>query len=294
MLFLPQCIIVSKGFSNSGLGKFLITLKMDGETKASIYFISDAHLGVDSPPEEEAKQELLISFLEAIVHRAEKLYIVGDLFDFWFEYRTVIPNRHHKILGALSDLVEAGTRVVYVAGNHDFWIGSFLTGELGLEVSTEPISTVEQGLKLFIAHGDGLAKKRDVGYRILRKILRNPINVWLFRAVHPDIGIPCAKFFSGLSRRNAQGKDLNAYSEECRQAAISKLAEGFDAVIIAHTHQSTLEGVGGKIYLNIGDWMKSFTYGKLNGGKLTLERWGEGGKVFNGLHTSSFLPRCRP
>lgn len=246
---------------------------MDPNHEGIIYFISDAHLGAEGLSEERVKQRRLTSFLEAIAPEAKKLYIVGDLFDFWFEYRTVVPNRHYWILWALSDLVRSGIRVIYIAGNHDFWVGPFLSTELGLETFTEPISTVEQGLKLFIAHGDGLAGKRDIGYRILRKILRNPVNIWLFRVVHPDIGVPCAKFFSSLSRRNARGEHLSAYSEECRQTALAKLTEGFDAVILGHTHQPILERTGDRAYLNLGDWIRSFTYGKLSKGRLSLEKW---------------------
>jgi UDP-2,3-diacylglucosamine hydrolase len=240
-------------------------------TEEKVYFISDAHLGEDSPQAEQSKEERLIAFLRDIAQDASTLYVVGDLFDFWFEYKYVVPARHHRVLHQLAALVQQGTKAIYVAGNHDFWLGGFLAHEMGMEVSGQPLEVEHQGLRLFVAHGDGLAAK-DRGYRLLKKILRHPLSIWLYRQIHPDIGLPLAKLFSASSRAYTDQKALKLVMEY-EQAAREKLSEGFDAVILGHSHYPILQHFGEKVYLNIGDWITHFTYGVLQDGKLALKRW---------------------
>lgn len=241
------------------------------ETKEKVYFISDAHLGENNPQRERLKEERLIAFLRHIARDAAFLYVVGDLFDFWFEYKQAVPARHHRVLHQLAALVQGGTRIYYVVGNHDFWLGDFFTQEVGMKVSPEPMVVEHQGLKLFVAHGDGLAPK-DRGYRLLKRILRHRINIWLYRQIHPDIGIPLAKLASASSRAYTDQRALKLVMEY-EQVAQQKLSQGFDAVILGHSHYPILRRFGDKIYLNIGDWIIHFTYGVLQEGKLTLERW---------------------
>jgi UDP-2,3-diacylglucosamine hydrolase len=236
-----------------------------------VYFISDAHLGEDHHQVEKTKEERLIGFLRHIAQDATFLYVLGDLFDFWFEYKHAVPARHHRILHQLAALVQRGTRTIYVAGNHDFWLGDFLTQEIGMEISGQPMEIEHQGLRLFVAHGDGLASK-DRGYRLLKKVLRHPLNIWLYRQIHPDIGLPLAKLFSASSRAHSDQKALKLVLEY-EQAARQKLSQGFDAVILGHSHYPILQRFGEKTYLNVGDWITHFTYGVLQGGMLALERW---------------------
>jgi UDP-2,3-diacylglucosamine hydrolase len=237
----------------------------------TVYFISDAHLGEHGELIERRKEERLTTFFRHIGDHAACLYVVGDLFDFWFEYRQVIPSGHGRILHELARLVRHGTRVVYLAGNHDFWLGDFFPREIGAEISREPLSIKHQGLSLYVAHGDGLAQ-RDRGYRLLKRILRNPLNIWLYRLIHPDVGLPLAKLVSASSRAYTDQKALELVSEYER-AAREILSRGFDAVILGHSHYPSLRSFGRKIYLNIGDWITHFTYGRLRGGKLTLHVW---------------------
>ena len=249
-------------------------MRIQGEmvgAKQKVYFISDAHLGENNSQVEKAKEDRLIAFLRHISHDAAFLYVVGDLFDFWFEYKQAVPAWHHRVLHQLAALVRQGTRVIYVAGNHDFWLGDFFTREVGMEVSPGPMAVEHQGLKLFVAHGDGLAGK-DKGYRILKKILRHPLNIWLYRQIHPDIGIPLAKLVSSSSRAYTDQRALELVAEY-EQAAQQKLSQGFDAVILGHSHYPILRHFGEKTYLNIGDWITHFTYGMLQGGNLILQRW---------------------
>ncbi len=248
--------------------------------KEAIYFISDAHLGAEEEEKEKIKEEKLVSFLDRIKTDVESLYILGDMFEFWFEYRHVIPKAHFKILSKLRNLVDSGIKVSYVVGNHDFWLGDFLTDQIGVKIFKDPIEVAHQGKKIFIAHGDGLAK-RDLGYRILKKVLRNRVNIFLYRQIPPDVSYPLAKFVAGKSRAQTDRREVG-YLDDYRNFAYEKIKQGFDAVILAHTHIPTLENFGhdsadsprNGVYLNIGDWFKHFTYGKLMEGKFYLEKFG--------------------
>lgn len=142
---------------------------------AKVYFISDIHLGLGDKKSDREKEELLISFLDTIRSDAEKLFIVGDLFDYWFEYRMVIPKGYHRLLTKLSELVDQGVEISYLMGNHDFSHRRFFPDELGVRMFQDAISISLDSKKLFITHGDGLAEK-DLGYRILKRVCRNPLN----------------------------------------------------------------------------------------------------------------------
>jgi UDP-2,3-diacylglucosamine hydrolase len=245
----------------------------------AIYFISDAHLGAEAKEKEKIKEERLLSFLSKIKADGEFLYILGDMFEFWFEYKNVIPKDHFKILSQLRDVVDSGIKISYVVGNHDFWLGDFLTEQIGIKIFKDPIEENHQEKRIFLAHGDGLAKK-DWGYRILKRILRNRVNIFLYRQLPCDLSYPLAKFVAGKSRVQADKREAS-YLEDYKNFAYEKIRQGFDAVILAHTHIPALENLRDGsltptregIYLNIGDWFKHFTYGKLVEGKFYLEKF---------------------
>jgi UDP-2,3-diacylglucosamine hydrolase len=245
----------------------------------AIYFISDAHLGAEAKEKEKIKEERLLSFLSKIKADGEFLYILGDMFEFWFEYKNVIPKDHFKILSQLRDVVDSGIKISYVVGNHDFWLGDFLTEQIGIKIFKDPIEVNHQEKRIFLAHGDGLAKK-DWGYRILKRILRNRVNIFLYRQLPCDLSYPLAKFVAGKSRVQADKREAS-YLEDYKNFAYEKIRQGFDAVILAHTHIPALENLRDGsltptregIYLNIGDWFKHFTYGKLVEGKFYLEKF---------------------
>jgi UDP-2,3-diacylglucosamine hydrolase len=235
----------------------------------SIYFLSDAHLGGEEESKEKIKEEKLLSLLDRMKEDAEYLYLVGDLFEFWFEYKSTVPKDHFGILNKLKELVESGVKVNYLVGNHDFWLGDFLPKHLNIPIYKDQLEVVHQGKKIFLSHGDGLAKK-DWGYRILKKILRNRVNIFLYRQLPPDISYPLAKFVSRRSRNWVQKRD-NDFLQEYENFAKSKIEQGYDAVILAHTHTPVFQNLGKGIYLNLGDWFLHFTYGKLCDGKFSLE-----------------------
>jgi UDP-2,3-diacylglucosamine hydrolase len=235
----------------------------------AVYFIADVHLGFADESVERERETKLLRFLERVSQTGSALFIVGDLFDFWYEYRAVIPRRYFTILRKLRDLSDRGIRVVYLAGNHDFGIGSFVRDDLKAETSLEAVDMVMAGKRFHIEHGDGIAKS-DMGYRILKKILRSNWNQCLFRTVHPDVGFAVARFFSRLSRNHREPRDQD---DEYIEYARKYFQNGYDYVVMAHTHRPQQHQEDDRVYINTGDWMESFTYGKYEGEKLSLEKW---------------------
>ncbi len=232
----------------------------------TVYFISDVHLGAHSAEAEHLKLSRLLTFLKSIAAQANHIYIVGDLYDFWFEYFRVIPKIDLRLLVALARLIDDGIRVTYLTGNHDLWQEAYLCDQIGITVRHEPVQVVHNNLKLFVAHGDGLTAGQWK-MRFMKRILKNRTNIFLYRLIHPDLGIPIARFFSHRSKKKGENKHIS----EFEMFAKGKLADGFDAVILGHTHRPHIENVRGGYYVNLGDWVKSFTYLELAGRKFSLK-----------------------
>lgn len=235
------------------------------------FFISDAHLGLGTKEEEHEKERRLLQFLLHINGRASHLFIVGDLFDAWLEYRTVIPKGYHRLFTALEDLTHAGVQVHYLAGNHDYWMGSYFRDYLGVQTHFDPFEASIDQKKFYIHHGDGLTGK-DVGYRILKKILRNPLSIWLYSWLHPDIGIALAKLTSRKSRHHTSQKDFGA-EDGLQQFAAKRIAEGLDFVVMGHRHKPIAVPLDRGLYVNLGDWISNFTYAEFSDGRLSLKTW---------------------
>ncbi|MFO7890648.1 MAG: UDP-2,3-diacylglucosamine diphosphatase [bacterium] len=235
--------------------------------KQKYFFISDAHLGAEK--NEEIKKKKLISFLNFINKKNNTIFIIGDLFDFWFEYKYVIPNKNFSILCMLNKMINNGVKIKYITGNHDFWIGDFFKN-MGIEIFRDPIFISLNNKKFYIAHGDGLLKA-DHGYKILKKILRNPLNIKLYRLIHPDIGIALAHLFSNLSRTK---KNKN-YEDKYINFARNKFKNGIDYMIFGHTHIPLEFTEKEKKLINIGDWINHFTYGYFENNNLELKKWNE-------------------
>jgi UDP-2,3-diacylglucosamine hydrolase len=243
---------------------------------APVYFISDAHLGL--PIVNCAEREIhLISFLREVASDGKVLFIVGDLFDFWIEYRTAIRPEYFPVLHELRKLVEQGVEIHYLAGNHDFIIGSFLHDTIGINTHPGAYSTVLQGKRIHLFHGDGLIK-RDVGYRILKKILRNPVNQKLFKILHPDIGVPLGSLCSGSSRKVTSKFITESVLQEYRDHA-RRFMRDSDVVVFAHTHRPEIRKQDGKAYCNCGEWIRKYTFAKLHHGEMSLWQYHPGGKI---------------
>ncbi|HWJ22550.1 MAG TPA: UDP-2,3-diacylglucosamine diphosphatase [Gemmatimonadaceae bacterium] len=232
------------------------------------YVISDLHLGV-APPEVERD---CLRFLHSLAGRAASLVVNGDLFDFWFEWRTVIPRRGFRAVAALADLREAGVEVLWVAGNHDCWGGEVLTQDVGLDYHVGAWDGTIAGWRTRIEHGDGLRPVEDKRYRALRRVLRHPASIRAFRLLHPDLGSRLASGSSHASR-TTRPRDGGA---GLRRIALDELASepALDLVLYGHSHVPALErGPTGGVYANAGSWLDSPTFLRLTPERIELRRF---------------------
>ena len=239
-------------------------------------FISDAHLPTgqaESPGKNELKE-----FLGGISpDETEDLFVLGDLFDFWFEYRYVILHHHFDVLRLLSQLTERGIALHYVPGNHDFWLGEFMEKTIGFELHTSPCVVELDGLRVELCHGDGLNKK-DVGYRLYQRVAKSRIARKAFSVIHPDVAARIAMMVSSTSRKLVNRHEHQRRSEVCAIEAYARQrleAGDIDALLAGHAHTPVIEKVGGggreKIYANTGDWLTHFSYVELRDGVFALK-----------------------
>jgi len=239
--------------------------------KNSYYFISDIHFGLLEHEKEVARELVFIEFLNSIKDSAKELYILGDLFDYWFEYKKVIQKGYFRTFTALNDLVKNGTKVHYIIGNHDFMHRDFFEKEIGVSLYQAEIEKEIDGKKFYLAHGDGLVKN-DFGYLILKKIFRNKFAQNLYSLIHPNLGIKLAQGTSKTSRDYTGNKDYGE-GDGLLEFAKQKFEIGFDFVILGHTHQERIEEIDNKIYANLGTWLKKPNYGIYKDGKFELKDW---------------------
>ncbi len=244
--------------------------------KDSYLFISDIHLGLQSDADEKSKERLLVDFLKFAKENARELFIVGDLFDYWFEYRKVYQKGYFRTLTALQDLTESGIKVHYWIGNHDFMHRNFFRDEIGIVMYDDPVQISLDGKKFYIGHGDGLVKN-DIGYLILKKILRNKFLQLIYSWIHPDIGISIA---SGTSKKSREYTNKKDYGEEdgMLEAAKEKIEEGFDYVIFGHLHNRCSVDYKNGHYINLGWWIDAPCYGIFKDNKFEIVDWTENGK----------------
>ncbi len=234
-----------------------------------VYFISDVHIGWGPEREARERQDRLIGFLRAIREDAEALYIVGDLFDFWFEYRSVVPSAGMRVLFELHGLVEAGIPVACVPGNHDLWLGPFLSKEVGVAILPNRSVVRRQGLRICLDHGDDLLG--GVRYRLMKRVLRNPACVALFRLLHPDLGVLLARM---ASNRPTLGTALGSHTVEVyAREAHRRFGGEADVVVFGHLHRPVLRRDERGTLVVLGDWIKHFTYAVLEGGAVEIKKW---------------------
>jgi UDP-2,3-diacylglucosamine hydrolase len=236
-----------------------------------IFFFSDVHLGLQDTEQEKAKERRLLAFLSHVQQHGEQLFILGDLFDYWFEYKYVIPRGYHHVLSKLAAMAEQGIAIRYIAGNHDFWLKDFFPKDLGIPVHKDPVGLTLHGKKFFLHHGDGLAVN-DTGYRFLKKILRNPVSIFLYSLVHPDWTAPVAHGSSKTSREYTGNKDFGE-TDGMISFAEEKFTEGYDVVIMGHRHKPMEHTTGKGLYLNLGDWITYNTYAEFDGKQILLKVW---------------------
>ena len=222
-------------------------------------FISDIHLGLQSKETENKKERLLVEFLNSISSDCKALFIVGDLFDFWFEYKRVYQKGFFRTLTALQDLTERGVKLHYFIGNHDFMHHNFFTDEIGAALYENPIDVTLNGKRFFIGHGDGLVKN-DYGYLILKKVMRNKVTQKLYSLIHPDLGIGIASS-SSKSSRNYTAKKKYGEVDGLFEAAKIRIDIGYDYVIFGHLHKRVYQKYNNGCYINLGSWLDRPCYG---------------------------------
>ena len=250
-----------------------------------IYFASDFHLGVNAKYSSKERELQIIRWLDEIKVDAEAIYLVGDLFDFWFEYNSVVPKGYVRFLAKLANLRDSGIPIYVFTGNHDMWMFDYFEEELGIPVFRSPITKTFNGKTFFIGHGDGLGPG-DYGYKFLKKIFANPICQWLFARIHPNFGFGLANFWSNKSRgaNKAETQFLGEEKEWLLIYANEQLEkQAVDFFIFGHRHlpiDYTLKNNKSR-YINLGEWMNYNSYAVFDGKELSIKFFeNEDGKVF--------------
>lgn len=240
-----------------------------------IYFLSDFHLGAPDFATSLAREKRITSFLDEIKKDAATIFIVGDLFDFWFEYKKVVPKGYVRILGKLAELTDSGIPIYFFVGNHDMWMTGYFEKELNIPVYFEPKEFEFYGKKFLIGHGDGLGPG-DHGYKFIKKIFRNTFSRWLFSILPPNMGMGLADYFSRKSRAQTGTKDemFMGVDKEwlvtyCKEELKKK---HYDYMIFGHRHLPLDISLGEKSrYINLGDWIKYDSYAVFDGDELQLK-----------------------
>lgn len=234
-------------------------------------FISDIHLGLQSKEEEKEKENLLVKFLQFAGENCEELFILGDLFDYWFEYKHVYQKGFFRTLTYLNSLTEKGIKVHYLIGNHDFMHRDFFEKEIGAKLYENDIEIELNGRRFYLAHGDGLVKN-DLGYKVLKKILRNKLIQRVYALIHPDLGIALASHTSKSSRDYTAKKDYGK-EDGLFEFAKGKIDEGFDFVLLGHFHQRRFKEYKNGYYINLGSWLDEPCYGIYQNNKFEILDW---------------------
>lgn len=244
--------------------------------QGKIYFISDIHLGAPALKNNREREKLFVSWLDEIKKDAAALFLMGDIFDYWFEYKTVVPRGFTRTLGKLAEIADSGIPVHFFTGNHDVWVFDYLPSELGVQVHREAMRATFSGKKFFLAHGDGL-DPFDKGYHLLKKLFTNRFLQWLFAWVHPNWGVSLAHAWSKKSRLT-KGVFVPFQGEEKEGLylfAKSTLEdEEVDYFIFGHRHLLLDLPLGKNTrYINLGDWISHFSYGVFDGDKFELKTY---------------------
>lgn len=239
-----------------------------------VYFLSDFHLGAPNAAESLQREKKIVSFLQEIRQDAAEIFIVGDLFDFWYEYRQVVPKGYVRILGEMAAITDSGIPIHFFVGNHDMWMKDYFQRELNIPVYFEPAEFEYNGKKFLVGHGDGLGPG-DHGYKMLKKIFRNPFCKWLFGVLPPVVGVGIANYSSRRSRAVTGNNDGQFLGEDrewliqyCKEVLKTK---SYDFLVFGHRHlpiDFSLQP--GSRYINLGDWIRYYTYAVFDGNDVQL------------------------
>lgn len=252
-----------------------IELKLDAGK--SIFFASDFHLGVPSKEKSLERELKLVQWLNEIAPTAQHIFLVGDLFDFWFEYKHVVPKGFVRFLGKLAELADKGIELHIFIGNHDMWMFDYLKQEFGAKMYREPQRFIANNQEFYIGHGDGLGPG-DNGYKVIKQIFRNPVCIFLFKWIHPDVGVALANFWSKKSRNSNKepnyflGPTKEWLYQYCEELDVKSSGKSI-IYIFGHRHLPINEKIGesNSRYINLGEWISYFSYAQFTNNEIELK-----------------------
>jgi UDP-2,3-diacylglucosamine hydrolase len=241
-----------------------------------IYFASDQHLGAPSAEASFPREKKFVNWLDTVKQDAEAIFLLGDLFDFWFEYKTVVPKGFVRVLGKLAEIKDAGIPIYFFVGNHDLWMHDYFEKELNIPVYHAPQEFSINNKKFLIGHGDGLGPG-DKGYKRMKKVFTFPLFKWLFRWLHPDLGVRLGQYLSVKNKLISGEEDAKFLGEENEwlvQYCKKKLTEKhYDYFIFGHRHLPLeIKLQENSMYVNLGDWIQHYTYGVFDERALHLKK----------------------
>jgi UDP-2,3-diacylglucosamine hydrolase len=242
-----------------------------------IYFVSDQHFGIPDYENSLIREKRFVLWLDQIKQDAEAIFLLGDLFDFWFEYKKVIPKGFVRVLGKLAEIRDSGIPIYFFTGNHDLWMNDYFEIELKIPVFHEPKEYKFNDKIFFIGHGDGLGPE-DKGYKRMKKVFTNPLSKWLFKWLHPDVGVRLAQYLSTKNKLISGKEDIKFLGEDNEwlvQYAKRKLKNRhYDYFLFGHRHLPMEIKINDKSkYINTGDWISHFTYAVFDGEDLELKKF---------------------
>jgi UDP-2,3-diacylglucosamine hydrolase len=245
------------------------------DINGNVFIASDCHFGVPSRKESAVREQLFIQWLDSIKSSADYLILLGDIFDFWFEYKHVVPKGHTRLLGKFAELSDRGIKIIYFTGNHDFWVRTYFQEELNFEIIRTPQVFYINGKKVFIGHGDGIGPK-DSSYKIMKYIFEAPINRWFYSRLHPNFAFWLALKVSSKSRAANGNTDEIFHGDDKERLIVfaRKLIKTghYDYFIFGHRHLAlSVDITPNSKYINTGEWIKTFSYAQTEGDQIVLK-----------------------
>ena len=242
-----------------------------------IYFASDQHLGAPTAEASFPREQKFVAWLNEVKKDAEAIFLLGDLFAFWFEYKTVVPKGFVRVLGKLAEIKDAGIPIYFFIGNHDLWMNDYFEKELNIPVYHKPQEFIINNKKFFIGHGDGLGPG-DLGYKRMKKVFTFPLFKWMFKWLHPDLGVKLGQYMSVKNKMISGDDDAKYLGDENEwlvQYSKEKLTkQHYDFFIFGHRHLPLEIVLNEKSkYINLGDWIQYFTYGEFNKDTFLLKKY---------------------